>query len=108
MTWARLTLFAIHEMVLLVTTFGAVRRKEISDARPAAVDGVQEHLSHRVVQEIDHLPPHATRDPMWMQAGSEQNFVGVNVPDPGDRLLLHQQRFQTSPARPNEPRKVFS
>ena len=28
-----------------------------------------------------------------MNAGAEQNFIGVDVPDPGDQFLVEQNRF---------------
>ena len=34
-----------------------------------------------------------------MEAGPEQYFIRIDVTDPGNGLLMHEQRFESAPAR---------
>ena len=81
-------------MPSLEIPFRPVGRKEISHAGTAAGDSVSENFPGDREQLFDLPYGEATGPHVGMKPGAEQYFVGVDVSDSGDRLLMHEQGFQ--------------
>ena len=84
-------------MSLLVLPCGPVRGDEIPDAGSSVPDGGGQDRSHRIVEPPDGPGPQTIGRPMGMQTSPVQDLVRIDVPDAGDPLLMHQQRFDTTP-----------
>ncbi len=67
-----------------------------SVARQAS-GGPPQHGADRIVEPRDVGGPQGAECPRRMQAGLEQDLIGVNVADPGDHVLTQQQRLERAP-----------
>src|SRR5688572_720109 len=88
-----LTFFAIDKMAPLVSTFCAIRCIEVLDARSPQGNCLVQHHLHRVVERAYCRPAQPTHITVRMESGVKENFVRVNVPNPCNHLLMHQQWF---------------
>jgi len=88
----------IHQMPLLISPSAPVRRHEIPDAGATRTDGLGQHRPHRLVEPPDGPITQPAGSPIRMQASAIQNFVRVDVADPGNHLLMHQQGLHTASA----------
>lgn len=91
---AELTFFAINKMTVFVLTFRTVRGKEIFDAGSATGNRLTQHRLHGVIESGYRRPAQLTHFTVRMESGTKENFVRVNIPNPGNHLLMHQQWFQ--------------
>src|SRR4029077_9224329 len=96
------TFFAIDEMAALVSPFCAVRCVEILDARPATGNRLVQYRLDRGIERVYRRPAQATHLKGRMQPGAKDNFVRVNIPNPCDHLLMHQERLEASSPRLQE------
>jgi hypothetical protein len=44
---------------------------------------------------------------MRVQTGPKENFIRVDIPDPGDNLLMHQERFEPPTSLLQEPLEIL-
>jgi hypothetical protein len=75
--------------------FSTIRRKKITHARPAAGDCFEKDFLHDSEQLFDLGNGKTVRPNVRMQTCTEQNLVRIDVPDPGDSLLMHHECFQS-------------
>ena len=92
-----LTFFTIDKMALFVVTC-AVWSKEILDAGATTGNRLAQHRLHRFIKFTDRCLTQPIHFTVWMELGAKEDFVRVNIPNPRDHLLMHQQRLQ--PAAP--------
>lgn len=71
----------------------------VSKRRPTSIDGAIEGRSNGHRQSFEILFVQIGRGAFWPDAGSEQGFVGVDVPDPRKDLLIEKNRLDCPPAR---------
>jgi len=105
---AELTFFAIHKMTVFVLTFHTVRREEIFDAGSATGNRLTQHRLYRVIESGYRSPAKLTHFPVRMESGTKENFVRVNIPNPGNHLLVHQQWFQPTTPGSHEMDKFIA
>jgi len=66
-----------------------------------------ENLRHDLV-ELFNLSHRQSADlNMRVQTGSKENLIRVDIPDPGDDLLMHQERFEPATSRLQQFHKVL-
>jgi hypothetical protein len=105
---AELTFFAIHKMTVFVLTFRAVRRKEIFDTGSATGNCLTQHRLYRVIESDDRAPTQSIHFTVRMESGTKENFVRVNIPNPGNHLLMHQQWLQPTTPGSHEMDKFIA
>ena len=105
---AELTFFAINKMTVFVLTFRTVRRKEIFDAGSATGNRLTQHRLHGVIESDYRAPTQTTHFTVRMESGTKENFVRVNIPNPGNHLLMHQQWFQSTTPGSHEMDKFIA
>ena len=66
----------------------------ISKGRTAGFDGMVEGRSNGCGETVEILVVQIGRGPFRADAGSEQGFVGVDVPNPRNLGLIEQQRLE--------------
>jgi hypothetical protein len=44
---------------------------------------------------------------MWVQTGSKENLIRVDISDPSDNLLMHQERFEPATSFLQNSHKVL-
>jgi len=95
-----LSLFPIGEMKLLVSTFAPVGGEEIAYAGSPAGNGFFQNRLHRLIQ----LRPRRLTNPrcrsVRMKPDPKQNLVRIDIADPGDHLLVHQERLESAASFP--------
>lgn len=66
-----------------------------------------ENRTHDLVElfKLTHRQP--TDLSMWVQTGSKENLIRVDIADPGDDLLMHQERFEPATSRLQQFHKVL-
>src|SRR5512146_773649 len=105
-TW--LALLPVDQVAALIPPLRSIRGEKVPHARSSAGDGFVKHLLSHLVKPLDR----GAREPVglniWMQPGPEQDFIGIDVPDSGDCLLMHEKRFQPAAATSDEPAKFLS
>jgi hypothetical protein len=82
----------------LILPFCSIRGKKISDARSTASNRLLENLSHNPIESFHFTHGKPSDSHVRVKAGPEEYFIGVDVSDAGNDLLMHQQRLQ--PAAP--------
>ena len=87
--WDRVTFFAIHEMPTLVVAFCAIRCIEVLDARSATRNRLAKHRLHGVIERHNRSPAQPMHLTVRMEPGAKKNFVGINIPNSCDHLLMH-------------------
>ena len=97
----------IDEMSLLKLPFGSVRREEISNARTSTGNRLLQHVPCHLVEPLNLGDGKSARLGVRMQAGSKENFIGVDISNSGDRLLMHQQWLQPTMACFDQSVEVF-
>lgn len=85
--------FAIDKMMPFVLSAGPVWCKEILHARPPALNGILKNRLHHMMKSRDSGGGEATGDDTGIKPGAKKNLIGINIPDAGDDLLMHQQRL---------------
>jgi hypothetical protein len=83
-----------------------VRTDRVERARGrvgSGVDGDPDHAVQLAVNtpRLPYVDP-AGR-PTWVDARVEQHLVGADVPRPGDKALVHEQRLHAAPVLAQEP-----
>lgn len=53
-----------------------------------------EHLTHNLVKLFNPGHRQSADLNMRVQTGAKENFIRIDIPDPGDDLLMHQERFE--------------
>src|SRR6266508_6584614 len=86
--------FIVDAVLFPVVPLGPVRRQKIPDAGAAGLDRFREDLLHAVIQPFDRGKLQPARRPIGMEPGAVQDFIRIDVTDPGERLLVHEQRLQ--------------
>jgi hypothetical protein len=103
----RLVGFSIYQMPPLVLPLCSIRGEEIPDARPATSDRFMEDLTHGVVEAFNPAHRKSADLNMRVQTGPKENFIRVDIPDPGDNLLMHQERFEPPTSLLQEPLEIL-
>ena len=91
----------------LIPAFSAIRRQKIPDARAAITNGVQQDLLHRVIEPPDCLGLQPAGHSIGMKSGAIQDFIRIDVADPGNDLLMHEQGFEAAAAPHHQLSKLF-
>lgn len=76
-------------MSMLKLPFSSVRRKEIPYARTSAGNGFVQHHPCHLIEALNLGDWKTAGLNVRMQAGSKKNFIGVDISNSGDRLLMH-------------------
>ena len=74
---------------MLKLPFSSVRREEIPYARASAGNGFVQHLPCHLIEVLNLGDWKTAGLNVRMQAGSKENFIGVDISNSGDRLLMH-------------------
>ena len=74
---------------MLKLPFSSVRREEIPYARASAGNGFVQHLPYHLIEALNFGDWKTAGLHVRMQAGSKENFIGVDIANSGDRLLMH-------------------
>gem|GEM_PF-74975 len=72
----------------------------VSQGRATGLDRTVEGRSNGTGETLELLGVQIGRGSFRADAGSEQRLVGVDVPDPRNRLLVEENRLDRPPARP--------
>lgn len=105
--WTGLPLFPIDPMLMFVLSLGSIGSKKIADARPSCENRLFKNLSRDLVETFDLWHGQAIDLSIWVVSGPKENLVRVNVPDPGNNLLMHEERFQPTPPLSEDSYKVL-
>ncbi len=87
--------------------FRSIRGEEVPHAGPPAGYRLVKDLSCHLIQLLDRLRPKNRCDRIGMYSDAKQNFVGVDIPDAGDGLLVHQQGLEPTPTASDNLVKSF-
>src|SRR5207249_10661171 len=82
----------------LISAAAPVRGYEIPDAGATRAEGLGQHRPHSLVEPPDGPITQPAGSPIRMQAGAVQDFVRVDVADPGNHLLMTQQGLHSASA----------
>jgi hypothetical protein len=66
----------------------------VAEARALERDGAFQHAFHRTQQAVSVTRGNPARLSKRVQPREVESFVGINIPDPGKHLLVHQPTFQ--------------
>ena len=85
-------------MVILIRTAGThqVNVLVIAECRSASKDRGIEDLHYRDVQAFDLTGVEIRRGPVGAEPSSVQDFIGIDIADSCNHVLIQQQRFQSS------------
>ena len=78
----------------------SVWKPVVSQGRATGLDRTVEGRSNGTGETLELLGVQIGRGSFRADAGSEQRLVGVDVPDPRNRLLVEENRLDRPPARP--------
>src|SRR5690606_10294376 len=88
---AGFSLAAIHRQFLLEIPWRAIGRQEVAQGGAAALDRVGKYGADRIGEDAETLAGNAAGGAERVDAGLEQGFGGVDVADPDDDGLVHQE-----------------
>ena len=94
-------------MALFVSPFCSIRGKEIPHARTAAGNRAVKHLSNYKEKPFDPGGRKTISRDIGVQSRAKEDFIRIDVPNPGNSLLVHEQWFQPGPPTLEEPIKIF-
>jgi hypothetical protein len=94
-------------MLTLVPPIRPIGSEEIFDARSPAGNCALKHLLGYAKEPFDSGGRKTIRRDIGMQSCAKKDLIRVDVPDPGKRLLVHEERFQPAPTVLEEPAKIF-
>lgn len=94
-------------MALFVLPFCSIRGKKIPHARTATGNRAVKHLSSYKEKPFDSGGRKTISRDIGVQSCAKENLIRIDVPDPGNSLLVHEQWFQPAPPTLDEPIKVF-
>src|SRR5438034_6974804 len=83
-------------MAAFVSAFCAIRCIEILDAGSATGNRLSKHRLHGAMERDNRSSAQPIHLTVRMEPGTKENFVRVNIPNPCDHLLMHQQGLQAS------------
>lgn len=63
-------------------------------------------LAHDPVEHFNPGHRQSAELNMWVQTGSKENLVRIDIPDPGDDLLVHQEGFEPATSRLQQFHKI--
>lgn len=66
-----------------------------------------ENLTHDLVKFFNPGHRQSTDLNMRVQTGSKKNLIRVDIPNPSDDLLMHQERFEPATSRLQQIHKVL-
>ena len=90
----------VVELLVLAGTSEEVDVLLVGERRAPVLHRVLQRLHHRPVEAAHLLRRERVTHAVPPQAGTPEDLVAVDVPDAGDELLVHQQRFQLRVALP--------
>ncbi len=84
-----MSLFPIDKVLELVLSLRPVGGEEVSDARSTGSNRGPKYHLHLLIQLEPCGVADVTRIPIRMQPSAKENLVCVDVPNPGNDLLMH-------------------
>lgn len=105
--WTGLPFFPINPMLVFVLSLGSIGSKKIADARPSCKNRLFKNLPRDLVETFDLCHRQAVDLSIWVVSGPEKNLIRVNVPDPRNDLLVHEERLQPTPPLSEDSYKVL-
>ena len=66
-----------------------------------------EDLTHNLVELFNLAHRKSAGLNMRVQTGPKENLIRVDIPDPGDDLLMHQKRFEPATSLLQQSHKVL-
>ena len=99
--------FGVHEMAMLEVALAPVGREKIAYARAAAGNGFLEHFPRHPKQFLYFGNGEAACPGIRMEPGAKQDFIGVDVPDACNDLLVHEQRFESARTSLHDTEKLI-
>jgi hypothetical protein len=94
-------------MALFVLPFCSIWSKKIPHARTAAGNRAVKHLSSYKEKPFDSGGRKTISWNIGVQSRTKEDLIRIDVPNPGNSLLVHEQRFQPAPPVLEEPTKIF-
>lgn len=92
--WAVLPFFPIDQMPPLVLSLRSIGGKKIPDARSTTGNRLLENLPHNPIEPFHFSLGKPSDLHVRVKACPEEYFIGVDVSDAGNDLLMHQKRLQ--------------
>jgi hypothetical protein len=94
-------------MALFVSPFCSIRGKKIPHARTAAGNRAVKHLLSYKEKPFNSGGRKTISRDIGVQSCAKENLIRIDVPNPGNSLLVHEQWFQPAPPTLDEPTKIF-
>jgi hypothetical protein len=66
-----------------------------------------ENLAHDLIELFNPAHRQSASLNMWVQTGSKENLIRVDISDPSDNLLMHQERFEPATSFLQNSHKVL-
>lgn len=99
--------FVVHEMTMLKFPLASIGREEIPDTRAATGYRFLKHVACHTEKLLDLGDGEATGSGVGMEAGAKQNLIGIDVPDPCDHLLMHEEGLEPPGATLHDSKKLL-
>jgi hypothetical protein len=90
-------------MTVFELPLSPVRSEKIPNTRPPANNRVTQHFLHNPVEIFKLRPAQPADRLVRMQTRAEKDFIGINVADACNVLLMHEQGLQSAPTPPHQP-----
>src|SRR5882757_9418370 len=87
---------SVYAMLKLEETFFAVRVYVVRDRRTTQGDGLAQDFLHRPVQPVQVGAGQRSSLATWANAGAKQRFVGVDIADAPQQLLVQEGTLDRS------------
>ena len=104
---ARASIFLIHLMGFLKVSLGTIGSAEISNRRPPRGNRFPQDALHSLVESVTGGFPKSMAFGIWVNVGSEQDFIRINIANARQAMLVEKQGFQLATSGLNKSTKVI-
>jgi len=99
---ARQSCLLVHLMRFLEVPLRSIGSTKVSNGRTSRGNGFLQNGLHGVIEPLTGGGPKAIAVSLWVNSGPEQDFIGVNVSNSGQAMLIKEEWFQPASAVLNE------
>lgn len=89
-------------MRFLKVSFRSIGSTKVSYGRTTGGDGFLQNRLHGVIEPLTGWGAQAIAVSLRVNSGAEQDFIGVNVSNPGQAMLIKKEGLQPAPAALDE------
>ena len=97
----------VHLMRFLEVPLRSIGSTKVSNGRTSRGNGFLQNGMHGVIEPLTGWDSQAIAMSLRVNSGPEQDFIGVNVSNSGEVMLIKEEWLQPAPAVLNELDKGF-